>query len=388
MNFIKQFLGILSVSLAGVTQRLGSVLTIVIGVACAVGALVAMLSMGVGARQQIVGEVRPDRILVTSAGSHGGMMSSIPKDEAATVHDLPGIRKSANGEPIVVYQAFVPIEGRRRGTGVRIYFPLIGVTPNVNEFLPEMRFTAGRMFKSGLQELIASNPCARQFTGFEMGAQRRIHGASWTVVGLFDQGETQQCVVYADVGIINSTFLRNSYSDLLVRLQSPADYTAFRDAITSNPTLHLDVEHESDANERQSKQINGILNFVAYFVGVIMAIGATLGAVNSLYAMVDSRRRELATLRAIGFGSAAVVASILCESIVLALPGALLGCVLAWALFNGLAVSPFGFNFQLKVTAYLALLGVVWALAMGLVGGLLPALRAARVPVTTALRAT
>jgi putative ABC transport system permease protein len=388
MNFIKQFLGILGVSLAGVTQRLGSALTIVIGVACAVGALVAMLAMGVGATQQIVGESRPDRILVTSAGSRGGMMSSIPKDEAATVHDLPGIRKGATGEPVVVFQSFVPIEGRRRGTGVRIYFPLIGVTPNITDFSPEMRFTEGRMFKSGLQELIASNPCVRQFTDFEVGAQRRIHGASWTVVGHFNQGKTQQCVVFADVGIINSTFLRNSYSEVLVRLQSPADYTALRDAVTSNPTLHLDVEHESDANERQSKEINGILNFVSYFVGAIMAIGATLGAVNSLYAMVDSRRRELATLRAMGFGSGAIVASILCESVVLALPGALLGCLLAWALFNGLAVSPFGFNFQLKVTAYLAVLGVIWALAMGLIGGLLPALRAARLPVTTALRAT
>jgi putative ABC transport system permease protein len=130
-----------------------------------------------------------------------------------------------------------------------------------------------------------------------------------------------------------------------------------------------------------------VLNFVSYFVGAIMAIGATLGVVNSLYALVDSRRRELATLRAIGFGSGAVVVSILCESVLLALPGALLGCLLAWVFFNGLAVSPFGFNFQLDITPSLALLGLAWTLGMGLLGGVLPALRAARVPVTTALRA-
>ena len=136
------------------------------------------------------------------------------------------------------------------------------------------------------------------------------------------------------------------------------------------------------------KQLNGLLDFVSYFVGTIMALGATLGAVNSLYSIVDARRRELATLRAIGFGSGAIVASILCESVLLALPGALLGAGLAWALFNGLSVSPFGYSFQLEVTRSLALTGVVWALAMGLFGGLLPALRTARVPVTTALRAT
>jgi putative ABC transport system permease protein len=171
-------------------------------------------------------------------------------------------------------------------------------------------------------------------------------------------------------------------------LQSAALYDAFRDAIQANPTLHLEARHEREVVEQGFKQLNAILNFASYFVGTIMAIGATLGAVNSLYAMVDSRRRELATLRAIGFGSGAIVASILCESILLAIPGALLGGALAWAFFNGLSASPFGYSFQLAVTPSLTMLGMVWALGMGLVGGLLPALRAARVPVTTALRAT
>jgi putative ABC transport system permease protein len=156
----------------------------------------------------------------------------------------------------------------------------------------------------------------------------------------------------------------------------------------ANPRLHLDVRHESEALEDAFKQLNAILSFVSLFVGTIMAIAATLGAVNSLYAIVDSRRRELATLRAIGFGSGAIVISILCESILLALPGALLGSALAWVFFNGLSASPFGYTFQLAVTPSLAVLGIVWALGMGLVGGLLPALRAARIPVTTALRAT
>jgi putative ABC transport system permease protein len=182
-------------------------------------------------------------------------------------------------------------------------------------------------------------------------------------------------------------FSSNTYSSVSVRLQSAADFDAFSDAIKANPSLHLEAKREREVIEDGFKQLNAILNFVSYFVGTIMAIGATLGAVNSLYAIVDSRRRELATMRAIGFGSAAIVASILCESLVWALPGALLGSALAWAFFNGLSASPFGYSFQLAVTPSLVALGIVWALAMGVAGGLLPALRAARVPVTTALRA-
>jgi putative ABC transport system permease protein len=386
MNFARQFFGLLRVNLAGIAQRMGPVLTIVVGVTCAVGVLVSMLAMGTGARREEMGDVRADRVILDTSGARSGQ-SNISREEAAVILGLPGIRKSAEGEPIVVFEARVFIEGRRRVTGVRIYFPLVGVTRTLTEYRPEIRLTGGRMFQAGLHELIVSNPCARQFTGFDLGDRRPIHGADWTIVGQFDQGQGQQCVVYADVDGIMSAFAGNSYSSAAVRLQSAADFDAFHDAVAANPTLHLEAKHESEVVEDGFKPLNAVLNFVSYFVGAIMAIAATLGAVNSLYAIVDSRRRELATLRAIGFGPGAVVASILCESIFLAVPGALLGGALAWAFFNGLSASPFGYSFQLTVTPSLALLGIVWALGMGLLGGLLPALRAARVPVTTALRA-
>jgi putative ABC transport system permease protein len=173
-----------------------------------------------------------------------------------------------------------------------------------------------------------------------------------------------------------------------VELKSPRDFDAFRTALEANPALKLDARHERDQVEGRFKGFKTLLNFAAYFVGAIMAVGATLGAVNSLYSIVDARRRELATLRAIGFGSGAIVAATLIESMLLALPGALLGAALAWLLFHGMSVSPFGFTFKLDVTPGLAEIGIAWALVMGFVGGLLPALRAARVPVTTALRAT
>jgi putative ABC transport system permease protein len=386
MNFARQFFALLRVNLAGLVERPSSALTILIGVTCAVGALVSMLAMGTGARRQEMGDVRADHVVLSKTGERPGQ-SDIPKDEAAAVLGLPGIRKGSAGEPIVVFESMTFIEARRRGTRTRIYFPVIGVTPNVTDYLPEMRFTDGRMFRPGLHELIAGDSCTRQFSGFGLGDTRPMHGVAWTVVGHFDEDQAQQCVVYGDVDSIMSAFKSNTYTSVAVMLQSAADFGAFRDAVAADPALHLDALPESAVVEDEFKQLNAILYFVAYFVGSIMALGATLGAVNSLYAIVDSRRRELATVRAIGFGPGPIVVSILFESILLAIPGALLGSGLAWVLFNGLAASPLGYSIRLIVTPSLAGLGIVWALGMGLLGGLLPALRAARIPVTTALRA-
>ena len=365
---------------------MGSVLTIIIGVACAVGVLVSMLAMGTGVQRQSLGDVRDDRVLLNSTGARG-MQSSIPKDEAVIARSLPGIKKDLEGDPIVVFEAQLPIEAHRRVTGNRIFFPLVGTPANFTEYRPEIRITDGRSFKRGLHELIAGNACRRQFTGFESGDRRSIRGVDWTIVGHFDQGQSQQCAIYTDVDTLMSAFNRNTYNTVAAMLRSPADFGVFRDALQSNPALHLEAKHEREAQEEEFSGLKVILNFASYFVGAIMAIGATLGAVNSLYAIVDSRRREFGTLRALGFGSGALAASVLCESLLFALPGALLGVLLASVFFNGLSASPFGYTFQLAVTPALAGIGIVWALVMGLIGGLLPALRAARLPIAAAIRA-
>ncbi|MGC1728468.1 MAG: ABC transporter permease [Steroidobacteraceae bacterium] len=387
MDFTRQFTALLVLNLESVRERLGSVFTIVIGVTCAVGVLISMLAMGTGATRQATGDARPDRVILSSHGARG-LESSIPRDEAATVRDLPGIKRGRDGEPIVVFQAAVPVEAHRRVTGNRIFFPLLGVTgASISDYAPEIRFTDGRSFRPGLHELVASNPCVRQFTGFELGGKRDIGGSDWTIVGHFTQGHSEQCVLLADAAILMSALNRNVYNQVAVMLESPQSFTVFRQALEANPTLHLEARREPEAIEQEIKRFNQLLNFAAFFVGSIMAVGATLGAVNSLYSIVDARRRELATLRAIGFGSTPIAAAMLVESILLALPGALLGAALAWALFHGMSVSPFGFSFELDVTPALALTGIAWALVMGLIGGILPAIRAGRVPVTTALRA-
>lgn len=384
---MKQYLALVYMNLAGIPARLGLVATILIGVGCAVGVLVSMLAMGVGARQEAMGNVRPDRAIILSVGAQGPQQSSIGKDVAAQIQDLPGIRRNTAGKPIVVSEVLAFVQARDRATGTKIGFALAGATPPLADYMPELHLTSGRMFKPGLRELIASNVCAQKYADFATGDKRTMRRGDWQVVGNFDIGKGGGvCTVFGDADVVLTSFSRNTYNVVYVMLESPATFTALKTAIDANPSMHVAVKHEAEATEDSMKQLNGILNFLSYFVGAIMAIAATLGAANSLYAVVDGRRRELATLRALGFRGGAVVASVLTESILLALPGALLGAGLAWVLFNGLTASPFGFTFHLAVTAPIAIVGIIWALAMGLIGGFLPAIRAARVPVTVALR--
>jgi putative ABC transport system permease protein len=388
MNIAGQFAALLRMNLAGIPQRLGLVSTIVVGVTCAVGVLVSMLAIGVGARREALGNVRADRVILLQAGAPSAFQSSIPKDQAAAVRELPGIKRNAQGEPIVVPMAAAFVQARNRWDRSPIGFPIGGVTAGLTDFFPELHLTKGRLFQPGLHELIASDKCAQLYSGFATGDTRHMQGGDWRVVGNFVMGNTEGvCIVYTDADTLQSAFHGNSYLQIQVMLQSPASIDELRRAIKANPTLKIDVQSQQQFAENQSAQLNGILRFVSYFVGSIMALAATVGAANSLYAIVDGRRRELATLRALGFDNIAIVASMLLESILLALPGALIGALAAWLLFNGFLASPMGTALRLDVTPSLALLGLGWALAMGLLAGLLPALRAARAPVTMGLRA-
>ncbi len=389
MDFLKQMGMLLRMNLLGVSQRLGLVCTTVVGVTCAVGVLISMLAMGVGARQAAMGNVRPDRASVLSVDAAEPRWSNIPPNVAALIADLPGIRRNAAGQPIAVPEVSVYVQARRKDSGNLVGFSMTGVGAGLTDYAPELRLTAGRMFRPGLRELITNNYCANHYEHFGLGEKQVIQGAEWLVVGNFELGRTTgSCYVYADADTVLSSFRRGSYNEVNVMLQSPAAFDELLNAIKGNPLLQAKVEHEAELAEAAVGQVNGVLNFVSYFVGAILAVAATIGAANSLYALVESRRRELATLRAVGFGSAPVVVSTLTEAILLAIPGALIGAGLAWLFFDGLAASPMGFNFHLAVTPYLAALGIGWALGMGVISGLLPAVRAARVPVTVALRAT
>jgi putative ABC transport system permease protein len=388
MDFLRQMGLLLRMNLLGMPQRLGLACTTVIGVTCAVGVLVSMLAISVGARRAVMGNVRPDRASVLSVDAVEPDRSTIAKDLAALIADLPGIRRNSRGQPIAVSEVTVYVQARRKDSGSAVGFPMIGAGAGLTSYAPELQLTAGRMFQPGLRELIASNDCANRYQNFSVGNKRLIGGGEWRVVGNFDLGGTTGgCFVYADADAVLSAFRRSSYSYVNVMLQSPAGFDALVNAINGNPQLHVRVEHEADLAKASEQQVNGVLRFVSYFVGAILAVAATIGAANSLFALVDSRRRQHATLLAIGFTGAPIVASTLSEAIVLAIPGALIGASLAWLFFNGLAASPLGFSFHLAVTPDLAVLGIGWALGIGVISGILPAIRAARVPVTVALRA-
>jgi putative ABC transport system permease protein len=389
MNFTRQFWVLLRMSLTAAPKRLGLVLTIMVGVACAVGVLVSMLAMVVGARREAMGNVRSDRIILMSTGATGPMESSIGKNILPLLYDLPGIRRNAKGNPMAAAQAMLFTQARKKTTGEPVGFAIFGATAGLADTLPELRLTSGRMFEPGLYEFIASNKCARQFSNFAVGNKRAMQGREWTVVGSFELGSSEgMCAVFADAETVLSAFRINAYNQVSVLLQSPSAFTQLTEALKANPTLRIEAKPEAEVIEEGMKRFNGILSFVSYFIGAIMAVAATIGAANSLYAIVDSRRRELATLRALGFTSGPLITAILAESTLLALSGAFIGVGLAWFLFNGFAASPLGFSFRLAVTAPIAGLGIVWAFAMGIVGGVLPAVKAARLPVTTALRAT
>lgn len=389
MAFVRQWWLLLLINLAGMSRRAGLVATIVIGVACAVGVLVSMLAMGVGARREAMINIRADRVIMMSTGARGPMDSHIPRDAAALISNLPGIRRTSKGEPIAVPEILVFMQARKRADNGRLGFSVMGVGSRLKEYMPELHLTAGRMFTPGLRELVTSNKCVRQFIGFSVGDQRRIRGREWPVVGNVDLGGAEgNCLVFADADTVLSEFGRNTYNLIDVMLDSGSDFSTLAGALRSNASLHVEAKHEAELAQESMKVFNGVLDYVSYFVSSILALAATIGATNSLYAGVDSRRRELATLRAIGFASGPIVASILAESVLLALPGALFGSALAWAFFDGFSASPFGFTFQLAVTPKLVAIGIGWSLLMGLIGGLVPAVSASRVEVTAGLRAT
>ncbi len=388
MDFLRQLGMLLYMNLLSAPRRLGLACTTVIGVTCAVGVLVSMLAMSVGARRAAMGDVRPDRATVLSADAMEPDRSDVSKDLAAQIKDLPGIRRNSRGQPIAVPEVEVYVQARRKNLGNTVGFSMIGAGAGLADYAPELHLTSGRMFRSGVHELIASNDCAHRYQNFSVGDKRLVAGGEWLVVGNFDLGPTTgSCLVYTDADTVLAAFGRHSYNYVAVMLQSPAAFDELVNAVKGNPQLRMKVEHEAELAEANERQVNGELNFVSYFVGAILAVAATIGAANSLYALVDSRRRQHATLLAIGFTGAPIVASTLSEAILLAIPGALIGAGLAWLFFNGLSYNFRDSSFHLAVTPYLVALSIGWALGIGVISGLLPAVRAARVPVTVALRA-
>lgn len=278
---------------------------------------------------------------------------------------------------------------KRTASGKRGSVYLFGYTSGVALVEPNLKIIAGRLYKPAVHELIVSDPIHKMYRSMDVGDHINLRGTEWIVVGVFGGSDSiGDSILRADAATVMSAFGRNTFQQALVQLESPAALETFKDAVTSNPAIAVEVKTVAQNLNETFGSLNRLLDFVAYFVGGVMASRAIFGALNSLYASVDSRRREIATLRAIGFNSGPIIVSVLAEGIALALPGAFIGALIAWSLFNGNVVSTQGLIFKLTVTPHLIGVSIFWALAIGLIGGTLPALRAARLPVASVLRAT
>jgi putative ABC transport system permease protein len=388
MTAFKQLRALVQMSLRGIPQRLGTSIVIVVGTTCVVAVLVSMLSMGSGLREFSNMGARDDRVLVLSKGATGVPASTLENAVMRAIIDAPHIKKGDDGKPLATAVTNASAEGRRKADNVRVTFPFLGVDAQYFNVYPEQRLIAGRMFNPAVFEVVVSQSRADMLKNFEIGDKLRLRGVDWVIVGRYQGSGVADLSIIGDGDTVRSAYKKNTVEDVDAILESPAAVDAFRAVLASNPATSVDVKTDREVMQNNNKGLTDLVDFISYFVAVVMGIGATLAAVNVMYAVVDSRRREIATLRAIGFSGGPIVLSVLIESILLALPGALLGVLIAWLFFNGDNVSYSALTFHLAVTPTLVVLGIAWATVMGILGGITPAVRAARVPVADALRAT
>jgi putative ABC transport system permease protein len=380
------------IGIAGLPQRWGASLVIVVGIAGVVAVLTAMLAMGEGFKATLSKTGSEDSAIVLRAGSQAETNSVITRDQVPLVAALPGIAKGADGRPNASPELsqVVNLPSMADGTDANVQFR--GVGPSGWALRPQLKIVQGRKFGGGLREIVVGSGARKQFRGLEVGKQLKLANQMWTVVGVFESGDSHDSELWADAEVLGPAYQRSAYQSMTVKLDGKDGFKRLKAALAADPRLKLDIETTRDYYSKQSEQLNRLIRILGIVIGSIMAVGAVFGALNTMYAAVAGRAREIATMRALGFRGLPVVAAVMLETMLLALLGGLLGAGLAWLVFNGYTVSTLGQNFsqvvfQFKVSPELLWTGLKWALGIGLVGGLFPALRAARLPVTEALRA-
>jgi putative ABC transport system permease protein len=384
-----------SVGISTLRDRLGSSAVIVIGIAGVVGVLVALLAMAEGYAETVRGTGNTDTAIVLRGASAAEVNSVLDHNSVTLISQAPGVARDAKGEPLaspeLVVAANLPIKGGTADDEGSVQ--LRGVGDQAWAVRPQVKIIQGRTFKPGLRELVAGQGAAKQFAGLVPGHEVRLGNQMWTVVGIFSSGDAMESELWADANVVADTYRRgSSRGSVTVRLADPKQFKAFKTALESDPQLKVDVTTTLDYFAKQSEGMVKVITVVGITVGVIMAIGAMFGALNTMFAAVAARAREIATLRAIGFSGPPVVVAVMLETMLLALAGGVIGGLLAWVIFNGYSASTMAagsvgqMHFELRVTPALLWTGLKWALAIGFIGGFFPALRAARMPVTTALR--
>lgn len=389
---LNQIFAITALNLRSLGSRIGLSLVIVIGIAGVVGVLTALLAMSKGFEATLKSTGAPDRALVLRDGSSAELNSGLDPASVLVIKDTPGARIGADGKPMVSAEIIVITEFASKARGGSFNVTLRGIEPTGLTMRPELKIIEGRSFTPGLQEVIVGKGAIRSFEGVSMGTKLRFRGADWTVVGVFESGDAHESELLADYQTAQGAFGRLGASSVLVQLNSAAEVPAYNELLKKDPRLNIDAQSEQKYFSGQTEQFSKTIGGLSLVVSVIMGLGALFAAWNTMYAAVAARTRQIATLRAIGFGGMPVAISVLIEAMALALLGGIIGAIIAYLMFNNFSVSTLGQGFTqivflFKVTPDLLLRGILVSLLIGLTGGLLPAIRAARMPVTTALRA-
>jgi putative ABC transport system permease protein len=393
INWLSQVASVSKFGLLSIPQRGGSVAAAVFGIAGVVAVLVGVLSMGVGFRNALAASGAPDASIVLRSGADSEMVSGFLRESTRVIADAPGVARTKDG-PLASAELFVIINLPKRSTGTDANVPMRGVERAALKVREKLKMVDGRMFEWGKNEVIVGVGAANAFAGLDLGGKLRIGRREWPIVGVFSAGGgTAESEIWTDATVLQAAYNRgDTFQSVYVKLVSPGAFQAFKDALTTDPRLNVKVLRQTEYYAEQSTAVTRLITTLGYLIAALMAVGAVFGALNTMYSSVSARTREIATLRALGFGSGAVVVSVMIESLALAVIGGALGAILSYVTFNGLHTSTMNWNsfsqvtFAFAVTPDLLVQGIVWAVLIGLIGGLLPALRGAHLPIAAALR--
>ena len=393
LGWIAQTVAVTSLGIRNIPQRLGSSIVAIVGIAGVVIVFVAVLSIGEGFKAAMTGAGSPSRALVMRSGADSEMTSGIGGPESEIIKQAPGLLRDGN-RPIASAELYVLVDLNKRSTRTAANVPLRGIEPTAMQVRDEVKIVEGRMFEFGTNEAIVGQSAVRQFAGADLGSVIKSGELTLKIVGVFTaEGSVAESELWADARLLQGVYRRgNSYQSVLARLDSPASFDAFKNWLTTNPQLDVQVRRESEYYSAQSTTMTSLIHGIGYAIAALMGIGAVFGAILTMYTAVASRTREIATLRALGFNTGSVLVSVLTESMALAVLGGIIGGIVAYLGFNGYQTATMNFQtfsqvaFAFAVTPALLIQGLSYAVAMGFIGGLFPAIRAARLPISSALR--
>jgi putative ABC transport system permease protein len=388
-----QISAITSMNLRNVSERLTSSLVALVGIAGVVMVLIGVLSISAGFRAVLTLSGARDVAIVLRSGATDEMGSGLTLEQTKVIADSKSIARDAQGS-IASPELYVIVDIPLKRTVTAANVPLRGVGPQAPQLRQNFRIVEGRNFTPGTFEIIVGRGASQQFAGLTVGNKLRWGTTDWAVVGIFeDRGSVAESEVWTDATVLQGAYNRGTtYQSMRVKLTSPEAYNSFKDALTTDPRLNVRMFTEREYYERQSRTLIALVSTIGTVIAVLMGLGAVFAALNTMYSAVSTRTREIATLRALGFGSAPVVISVLTEALLIGLVGGVIGALISYFAFNGVRASTMNFTtfsqitFAFTVTPMVLVLGLVYALILGFVGGLLPSLRAARLPITTGLR--